>query len=62
MVEPREPLDEPTVSLTPEEVVNDYLIGKYELEKLRHGFQAPVEHVPCEKHRSLEAAGERRDS
>lgn len=38
-----------TVHVTPEEMVIDYLIGEHELEKLRHGFQAPmVAGQPCE--------------
>ncbi|WP_157729431.1 hypothetical protein [Tumebacillus algifaecis] len=37
-----------TVQVTPEEMVNDYLIGEHELEKLKHGFQAPLaDGQPC---------------
>ncbi|MGZ4113149.1 MAG: hypothetical protein ACXVP5_12000 [Tumebacillaceae bacterium] len=43
------------VQVTPEELINDYLIGAYELEKLKNGFQAPVEKcVPCDEHRDFE--------
>ncbi|PWK05096.1 hypothetical protein [Tumebacillus permanentifrigoris] len=40
--QPQQPVD-----LTPEDIVLDYLIGEHELEKLRHGFQAPVMGPPC---------------
>lgn len=43
-----------TVQVTPEDIVNDYLIGSYELEKLAKGFAAPViEGEPCAEHRHL---------
>lgn len=35
------------VQVTPEELVNDFLIGGFELEKLKNGFQAPVVEGPC---------------
>ncbi|MBL0387356.1 hypothetical protein JJB07_11900 [Tumebacillus sp. ITR2] len=38
----------PAQDLTPEDIVNDYLIGEHELEQLRHGFQAPVQGQPCD--------------
>ncbi|KEO85196.1 hypothetical protein [Tumebacillus flagellatus] len=34
-------------SLTPEDVVLDYLIGEHELEQLRHGFQASLQGHSC---------------
>jgi len=43
-----------SAEVTPEDIVHDYLIGKYELEKLQNGFQAPVvAGEPCENHRHL---------
>lgn len=39
---------------TAEDIVHDYLIGEYELEKLRHGFQAPaLQGQPCEPDQGL---------
>lgn len=50
----RQRATESTAQVTPEEIVHDYLIGKYELEKLQNGFQAPVvAGEPCEEHRHL---------
>lgn len=62
MTKPREELDDSLFSLTPEDIVNDYLIGEHELEKLRNGFQAPVEHAPCDEHRPLGPQAGLRDS
>jgi hypothetical protein len=39
--------------VTPEELVNDYLIGAYEIEKLRNGFIAPVIEGDCAEPRAL---------
>jgi hypothetical protein len=47
--------------VTPEELVNDFLIGAYEMEKLRNGFVAPVgEGEPCEEHRALDSGTDSR--
>ncbi|MCX7570349.1 hypothetical protein OS242_10275 [Tumebacillus sp. DT12] len=47
-------MSDPTKDLTPEDIVHDYLIGEYELEKLKHGFQAPaVQGQPCEPDQGL---------
>jgi hypothetical protein len=43
-----------SADVTPEELVHDYLIGMFEVEKLQNGFQAPVSTgEPCEEHRHL---------
>ena len=44
---PEQP-QQPQQGLTPEDIVLDFLIGEHELEKLRHGFQAPVSGLPCD--------------
>jgi hypothetical protein len=42
------------MDVSPEELAHDDLIGMYELEKLKNGFQAPVGYgEPCEQHRAL---------
>lgn len=47
-------MSDPTQDLTPEDIVNDYLIGEHELEKLKNGFQAPaLQGQPCEPDQGL---------
>lgn len=51
----------PMSELTPEDVVTDYLIGRYEIEKLKNGFQAPViTGQPCAEHRHRGAGADTR--
>lgn len=51
----------PMSELTPEDVVNDYLIGRYEIEKLKNGFQAPVNTgQPCAEHRHRDEGADSR--
>jgi len=37
------PEEKRATSPTPEELAHDYLIGLFEVDKLRNGFQVPVE-------------------
>ena len=47
-------MSDPQPQQTPEEMVIDYLIGEHELEKLKHGFQAPaLQGQPCEPDQGL---------
>ena len=47
---------------TPEDMVNDYLIGKFEIEKLKNGFQAPVTEGECADRRDKAVPQEAADA
>jgi hypothetical protein len=42
--------------VNPETLVHDYLLGEYEIEKLRNGFRPPVlAGEPCAEHQGMTA-------
>lgn len=40
--------------VSPEKLVHDYLLGEYEIEKLKNGFRPPVlAGEPCAEHQGM---------
>lgn len=53
-MEKKDQQQEPVLPEDAEMAVTDYLIGEYELERLKNGFQPPVlEGEPCPEHQLM---------